>query len=151
MPTMTPTVPTVQSLYAGRAMFSIINPDGERYTFRIPYKEADAKYKYPSWFVRCQHGNNPWSYLGKLSPPNDAKRDLWSTSKSPVGTPEWQLAAKIFKFALAIIEGRRSLPSGYVLTHCGKCAVCGKRLKTEASIAAGIGPTCLAKAAERFG
>ena len=118
---------------AGKAIFTIENPEGKYYTFKIVRKDANAQYRI-TWFVNLLTGpdnTSDYAYIGKLNP---ITGEMIAKSDS---TP-----TKVAKWALQIIYGHKQLPPGYKIHHEGKCCRCGRTLTTPESCEAGIGPEC---------
>ncbi len=120
---------------AGKAIFTISNPKGERYTFRISKtKNADT------FFVALLTGPeniSDYTYLGLLLAD---KSEVILTAKSKF-TPE-SLPYQVIKWAIKIIWKGKEVPEGYKILHCGRCGHCGRLLTVPESIESGLGPIC---------
>ena len=120
---------------AGHAVFTVANPAGQHFTYRVSTSDDSAR-----WFVGVMTGSNnerDYSYHGLLDPATGAVR---VTAKSRVSADA--LSAKVLRWALDVVYGRRSLPAGYAIEHAGACGRCGRTLTEPESLATGIGPTC---------
>lgn len=123
-------------LNAGSATFTIANPEGKRYTYKV--KESK---KLKRTFVYMLTGNNnetDYTYIGML-----VYNELLLTAKSKFTCDS--LPIKVFNYALELIKGNKEKKSGYFLEHNGHCAKCGRKLTTPESIKHGIGPFCRSK------
>lgn len=123
---------------AGRAVFTVSNPAGERYTFRVTHKPAAGKWA-ETWFAALLTGPNnesDYTYLGIVEPEGKVRL----TGKSPY--PETALPVKVLAFALRVAWGVQKLPDGYAFHHEGKCGRCGRTLTVPESVESGIGPEC---------
>ncbi len=127
-------------LLAGRAIFTISNPQGVRYTFKITHKEGSAKFP-PAWFVSLLTGSdneNDYTYVGMLDCETGTVR-LTAKSKYRDDT----LAVKVVRWGLSLIWGNKELPEGYAIHHEGKCGRCGRLLTVPSSVDSGFGPECI--------
>lgn len=124
---------TKEFVLAGKAIFTIENPEGKHYTFKIVRKDANAQYRI-NWFVNLLTGpdnTSNYTYIGTLNPITghlNAKND-----STPIRVAKW---------TLQIIYGHKQLPPGYKIHHEGKCCRCGRTLTTPQSCETGIGPEC---------
>lgn len=125
---------TKEFVLAGKAIFTVENPEGKHYTFKITRKDANAQYR-TTWFVNLLTGpdnTSDYTYIGKLEP---VTGDLIRTKNDNTPT-------KVAAWALQIIYGNKQLPPGYKIHHAGKCCRCGRTLTTPQSCETGIGPEC---------
>jgi hypothetical protein len=133
---------SAEFVFAGRALFTVSNPKGEHYTYRIRGRESEypvgsGKYSM-SYFlsVKCSGAQWPYLYVGIV------KRDgtIKCTGKSHFtpGTKEYDVAA----WALRTVLSGKRVPDGYEIAHAGKCGRCGRTLTDPVSIERGIGPEC---------
>lgn|SRR5262245_58398548 len=124
-------------LYGGHAIFSVENPVGEYFTYRITAPDNQDPQR-PIWFVGVLTGpdnTSDYSYLGLL---NDAPR-VWTTAKSKFTNDSKPV--KVIQWAVkCIFDGK--LPEGYKIHHIGRCGKCGRPLTTPESVESGIGPIC---------
>jgi hypothetical protein len=129
---------TKEFVLAGRAIFTVANPTGTHYTFRVSHKEASAQWP-ETWFVSLLTGSdneNDYTYLGLLRP--DITVKLTAKSKYKPDT----LPVKVLNWALGLIRTGGELPPGYSIHHEGRCCRCGRTLTVPSSIESGIGPEC---------
>ena len=127
---------------AGRALFTVSNPKGERYTFRVALGKANEKYPKASFFVGLLTGPNnedDYTYMGVLT--DDATLRLTKASKYPVDSAP----VRVFSWVLRVITGAAALPPGYNIQHEGKCCRCGRTLTVPESIESEIGSECASK------
>lgn len=124
---------------AGRAVFTVANPSGERYTYRVARKEATERYS-ETFFVSLLTGPdnaNDYTYLGILEPETGDVR-LTPAGRFNAAT----LPCRVIRWALARVWSGQPLPDGYAIHHEGKCGRCGRALTVPSSIDSGIGPEC---------
>ena len=122
---------------AGHAVFTVANPTGQHFTYRVTTSDDPSR---PAWFVGVLTGpsnETDYSYHGLFDPATGAVR---TTAKSKVSADA--LSAKVLRWALDVVYGRRSLPAGYAIEHSGSCGRCGRTLTEPESLESGIGPTC---------
>jgi len=130
---------TSRFVTAGRAIFTVSNPKGERYTFRITKK--DASERGPMIFFAAlltgSNNENDYTYMGVVAGEQVrlTKASKYTTESKPVAVLAW---------ALAVVNGKRNLPEGYAIRHEGRCGRCGRTLTVPESIDSGIGPECAA-------
>lgn len=121
-------------------MFTVSNPVGDRYTFRVVHKPGSEKFG-PVWFVCLLTGPDnaaDYTYLGLL----DAETgEVRLTAKSRYREDSRPVA--VVRWALGHVWAGRALPDGYGLHHEGKCGRCGRALTVPSSIESGLGPECV--------
>lgn len=123
-------------LNAGNATFTIANPKGDRYTYKV---KASKKLKRTFVYVLTGSNNETdYTYMGML-----VFSDFKLTQASKYCLES--LPVKVFNYALELIKGRMIKKPGYFLEHNGCCARCGRKLTTPESIKAGLGPICRGK------
>lgn len=133
---------TSDFIYAGNAIFTVSNPTGEHYTYRVT-KPDNQDVNKPIWFVSFLSGpdnTSDYSYLGLLSRKDDGSWSFFAT-KASKAKPD----SKVFKvagWALTIVLEEQPLPTGYKIQHAGRCGRCGRPLTDPESIATGLGPIC---------
>lgn len=127
------TITTPAFFALGRAVFTVANPSGERYTFKIS-KPRTKDIFFASLVNGSQSGN---AYLGVYSPDTNTIREtfksVFKSGEKPFQVLAWALKA----------TATHTIPIGYTIQHEGKCGRCGRELTTPESINAGIGPECL--------
>lgn len=135
---------TSEFLTAGKAIFTVSNPGGDRWTFKVTKKEStNPRYPDPTYFVAFLSGSDntsSYSYLGLL-----VEGGLKLTAKSAAGADSQ--VAKVASWALKIVTGGLALPEGYSILNAGFCGRCARLLTVPESIESGIGPECAAKMA----
>lgn len=134
---VTNAIQSVDFFRGGRAVFTVSNPKGERYTYSIRKPKGKDIY-----FAGLQNGGQPGSiYLGIFDPNAMAVKP---TLKSAF--PADSKVFKVLAWALrAVAAGTVPEEKGYAVQHEGRCCRCGKELTTPESIARGIGPECAKK------
>lgn len=123
----------------GRAVFTVSNPKGLRYTFRIVRKEANDRYP-ENWFAGLLTGPNnvtDYSYLGVFEPADLSVRMTPGSRYDEASVP-----VRVLRWVLARAAEGADLPAGYEVCHEGKCGRCGRALTVPESVASGIGPEC---------
>lgn len=126
-------------LKAGNALFTIENTKtGNHFTFRVTKCKDPGK---NLWFVKTRNGKEDaehnYAYIGAIFG-NEFRR----TAKSRVA-PDAQ-CLKVFDWVFRNIQ---NLPEYVHFLHEGRCGRCNRTLTDPTSVAAGIGPECLKKAA----
>lgn len=129
--------------WAGKAIFTVANPDGERYTFRAnkvaPKQPGGAALTFLGLLVGPDNTAN-YAYLGILAP-NGAvkltKASRYTEASKPVRVAAW---------AVQHVLAGKPLPPGYAIHHEGRCCRCGRLLTTPESVARGMGAECYGKA-----
>ena len=129
-------IKTIDFFKGGKAIFTIANPSGEHYTFKINQPKGDNKPFFVSLLTGSDN-NSDYTYLG-LYNPNQTKVILTKKSKyNDESTP-----VKVIRWAIKMVLLNKDLPEGYTIQHEGRCCRCGRTLTTPESIEAGIGPEC---------
>lgn len=145
VPAIAPTFPSLTDkfLLAGRALFTVTNPKGDHYVYRVKQVESEwplgSGKKSMAYFVsvKASGGDRPFRYVGML---NTATGAIKCTGKSVFlpGTKEYDVAV----WACQAVITRKVIPVGYRIEHAGKCGKCGRTLTDPESIERGIGPEC---------
>jgi hypothetical protein len=126
---------------AGRAIFTVSNPKGERYTFKITRKEDDRGVVFFAALLTGSDNEHDYTYMGLVSSAltnasvRVTRASRYTQDSKPVAVLAW---------ALAVVNGKRQLPEGYAIRHEGRCGRCGRTLTVPESIDNGIGPECAA-------
>lgn len=142
-------------IWAGKAIFTVSNPRGEHYTYRVTRKDPEPGGRYPTaaWFVAVLTGPNndhDYTYLGMLLRPDapdapDANHVpivpiCKLTRASQYGTESRPVA--VFNWAMRVLYGASTIKPGYSILHAGKCARCSRQLTDPESLRTGLGPVC---------
>ena len=145
-----PSVPTAQApeltekfLLAGKALFTVSNPKGGHFTFKVRRVESEwpigSGRMSLTYFVNVKttESDRPYQYIGIL---NTMTGDIKCTMKSVFlpGSKEYDVA----KWACQVVIGGKLIPAGYHIQHAGQCGKCGRTLTDPESIERGIGPEC---------
>lgn len=130
-------------LRAGDAVFTVANPSGDHYTYRLafpPERDGDRR---DFAFVSLLFGpdnESDYAYLGCYHPSQASVRltagSVFPTDSKPV---------RVLRWAVEVIHGQRPLPAGYSIRHEGRCGRCGRTLTEPRSLECGIGPECRRK------
>jgi hypothetical protein len=118
----------------GKAIFTVSNPAGEHYTFKIRHPENKP------FFISLLKGPDnmsDYTYLGIYNPQNF---QVYLTAKSKF--KDESTPVKVIRWAIKKIANKEVIPTGYNIQHENKCCRCGRRLTTPESIDNGIGPEC---------
>lgn len=131
---------------AGNATFTVTNPAGEHYTFKISRpRSADETCPLFVSLLNGSDNESSYVYMGILREDGTVKR----TAKSRVGDEATSM--KVVRWALSQFKKGVALPQGYTCQHEGQCCRCGRKLTTPESIDSGIGPECAAKVGAFWG
>lgn len=126
-----------QFILGGNATFTVQNPKGDYYTFKVRQPKPDMPH-----FISLLTGpdnETSYSYLGVLSHAGL----VCLTAKSKMTNDS--LPVRVAAFAIRCVWGSQNLPEGYQIRHEGKCGCCGRKLTTPESLDRGIGPECIKK------
>ena len=138
VPTVIPTV-TPGFIGAGRAVFTVENPGGDRYTFRVAGKTFGGGRRLLFGSLLAGPDNTrDYVYLGVVE---GANLRLTGASRLPQGSTP----VRVLNWALGVVHGRNALPGGYAIHHEGRCGRCGRVLTVPESIRRGLGPRCAGK------
>jgi len=138
MSPMNNTINDVRFFSGGRSVFTVSNPKGEHYTFRIGRSRDDQPL-----FVGLLTGpnnENDYTYMGIYDPQNHSVR---LTAKSKY--KEDSVPTKVIRWGIRQVVESKPLPAGYSIQHEGRCCRCGRTLTDPTSIELGIGPECRSK------
>ena len=127
---------------SGNALFTVSNPKGDHYTFKIRQKKDKDGIPSP-FFVSMLTGPDNWAnytYIGIL---NEFKFQMYTTAKSKMNMES--IPVRVFNWALSITKNKltNEMPEGYDIIHEGKCCRCGRLLTVPESVKSGIGPECV--------
>lgn len=127
-------------LLAGRAIFTVTNGKGDRYTYRVAAKKDEGK---PAvYFAGVLAGSNNESDYRYIGIVDAGMMRLRATKR---GLDPKSTAFRALDWVLMIVDGKRALPEGYTLQHAGRCGRCGRLLTVPESIETGLGPECAGK------
>ena len=125
-------------LLAGNAIFTVSNPEGNHYTFKVVQAKHSLGNGPAPFFISVltgQDNSNSYTYLGMVLE-NGVK--LTAKSKFKKDT----ILYKVADWAVRGILNEGDLPAGYQIDHAGACGRCGRKLTTPDSIKLGLGPIC---------
>jgi len=135
-----------QFFMGGNATFTVQNPQGEYYTFKICQPNKSPRFRGQSvipHFASLLTGpdnENSYTYLGMVNPETGdvklTRQSRYTENSKPFQVIRWAL-----KHAL----GDRQIPDGYQINHAGHCGRCGRLLTVPESLTRGIGPECWSK------
>ena len=125
-------------LLAGNATFTVSNPEGKHYTYKVQKAKTQLYPDRPAFFIKALTGadnENSYTYLGMVK---ETGVRLTRASKYHADSTIYRVAHWAVKH---IINGV-PVPTGYKIDHAGTCGRCGRKLTTPESIALGLGPVC---------
>ena len=129
-------IKSVDFFKGSNALFTVANPNGEHYTFKIRQPKGENKPFFVSLLTGPQNDSD-YTYLGIYNPKQQnvclTKKSRYTDESTPV---------KVIRWAIRIIAGCKDIPAGYTIQHEGRCCRCGRTLTTPESIEMGIGPEC---------
>jgi hypothetical protein len=129
-------------ILGGRAIFTVANPQGDRFTFKVTRKDPQpgSRFTDPTYFVALMTGSNnetDYTYLGILK----AQTGTVILTKGSQFAAD-HLAVKVAQWAVALVWKNQAVPAGYAIHHEGRCGRCGRTLTVPESIISGFGPDC---------
>lgn len=130
-------ITSVDFFEGGKAIFTVSNPVGDHYTYKITKKEKGP------FFVSLLTGpdnTSDYTYLGVYHPKN---RSVILTAASKF--KEESTPVRVIRWAIKMIVDGAIIPCGYTIRHEGRCCRYGRMLTTPESIDRGIGPECMKK------
>lgn len=130
-------------IVAGSAIFTVSNPAGVHYTFRVTKKPGRGPNDGPVWFVSLLTGpenTTDYTYLGML---DGGTGDVRLTRASKLG--DASMPVQVVRWAVRLLRSGKPVPAGYGVRHVGKCGRCARALTVPESIDRGIGPECWSK------
>lgn len=131
---------TREFMTAGRAIFTVSNPRGERYTYKVK-RELKA--------IR----GDIFTALLLVGPDNESSyskvcrlygREMKVGWRGGMFPPESK-PFKVFAWLVRLLDAGKQPPPGYEIRHAGRCGKCGRLLTVPESIESGIGPECSKK------
>lgn len=127
-------------LTAGNAIFTVANPGGKHYTYRVSSKEVEGgRTLYFVGLLTGPDNTGDYTYIGML---DDASGSVTMRLTRGSKMDADSVPVKVFGFALRVIQGMQLLPVGYTIQHSGRCGRCGRTLTEPESLRTGIGPVC---------
>ncbi len=126
-------------LTAGHAIFTVSNPAGQHFTYKVAPPRQQRNPQQPVYFVNVLTGPDNQSDYSPLGLINH-RGEVFHTKTSKIG--EDALSFKVAKWALELIWKYSDLPAGYKIQHEGRCGKCGRPLTDPVSIETGLGPIC---------
>ena len=142
--------PTREYLLAGKAIVTVENPAGERYTFKVRKKVLPSPRPWdqlkpgeemvPLFFVSLLTGPDntaDYAYLGVLDPATGAVRTTAKSRLRPDSKP-----VRVADWACRRVVAGEAFPEGYRAYHHNRCGRCGRLLTVPESIRSGLGPEC---------
>jgi len=130
---------TREFILAGQATFTVSNPQGVHYTFRV----AMSGTAHFAAVLTGSDNERSYTYAGIVNAVDGSLRAT-GASRIAADAESW----KVLAWALRRIWRQDELPQGYEIRHAGKCGRCGRVLTTPESIESGLGPTCRARQGE---
>ena len=127
---------STEFLLAGNATFTVSNPEGKHYTFKViksKSKNTNGKYMF---FIKVLTGPDIYTYVGVVEQYGGVRLTKKSKYKNDT------LLFKVADWAIRTVMFTQELKEGYHIDHAGKCGKCGRKLTTPESIKSGIGPIC---------
>lgn len=127
-----------QFLNGGKAEFTVYNPQGVHYTFKVADRSWDG-HDYKAAYVRTD--KNKYIYMGVVR-----KDGLHLTQASiKKGFTLSSESVQVFNWIHKVLRTEKNIKEGYGAIHIGKCCRCGRKLTHQDSIETGIGPECIKK------
>lgn len=126
-------------LLAGNATFTVSNPEGIHYTFKVEKPKNQMYPNNPTFFIKALTGadnENSYTYLGMVV---ETGVKLTKASKYHADSTIYRVAHWAVKHIINGVD----VPSGYRIDHAGTCGRCGRKLTTPESIKNGLGPVCM--------
>lgn len=137
---------TREFLTAGRAIFTVSNPKGERYTFRA--RRETKAVRGDLFDVGLLTGpDNESSYQRVCRLYGDNLKIGWRGGPFPPESKPF----KVFKWVVGLLQANKLPPAGYAIQHAGRCGRCGRLLTVPESIESGLGPECSKKGGNGHG
>jgi len=121
----------------GKAVFTVSNPSGVRYTYRVKASKGPN----PKFFAQLLAGpdnTSDYVYLGVVDTFSGSVR---LTEKSRMTGDS--LPVKVLRWSLGKCWQGGDLPEGYSIHHEGCCGRCGRALTVPESVESGFGPECI--------
>lgn len=130
---------TPKFLFGSKAIFTITNPQGRHYTYKV-FQSRKTKKETPHAFtVFIKKGDN-LSYCGNINYYVNNNTTEFTVSNS--GYKPEDEPIRVFEWAVKHVMTRKEFPKGYTMNHEGKCSCCGRELTVLESVNIGMGPIC---------
>lgn len=128
-------------ILGGHSIFTVTNPTGEYYTYRVNAVEGkDKRVRYFVGLLTGPDNTSDYTYLGALNI-YEGIVVLTNASKYTKESKPY----RVVNWLVELIWAGKELPSGYTMRHIGRCAACGRPLTTPESLVSGFGPICREK------
>ncbi len=129
---------TKDFVLAGQAVFTVTNPVGEYYTYRVDRVADEGKpARYFAKLLTGPDNTSDYTYLGMVDEITSrvvlTRASRYTADSRPYRVLDW---------ALSKVWECKELPAGYSLRHIGRCGRCGRPLTTPDSLDIGLGPIC---------
>jgi hypothetical protein len=125
---------------AGRAEFTVENTTTQQhYTFRVN-KVVFENSEYYFVFDKVKSGK--WGYIGVLNPKDGGIRLTKRSIRQKVPLKHQDLLVVSARWVFGRIFQDIPLPENVIISHCGKCGRCRKKLTHPDSLRTGLGPEC---------
>jgi hypothetical protein len=150
-------------LLAGQAIFTVQNPRGEHFTFKIEKSDPTPQFptaKYFAYVLAGPDNTSDYRYLGMIKEPKNARTVYHLHATQATRKAGYSEASPVFKvcdwaikvivhggYSLEVKDGavvavKPGVPDGYMIAHAGRCGKCGRLLTNPESLVRGIGPEC---------
>lgn len=139
-------------IFAGNATFTLVSlKTGARYTYKVSVKKQNlldgttaSEVVYFVNLLRGPDNESDFTYMGVLR--QKPARFFWTSASGKVGRTAPAYKALIWMLD-AMTNRRAVLGQMLEVWHEGRCGRCARKLTVPESIAAGLGPECLRRAA----
>lgn len=125
-------------------MFTVQNPSGKRYTFRVAVTGGTrfTATGHTSTLRRAfLYEREPEAgYIGEVDLNTGGLRLTQASRMRMVSEEDENF--RVARWALGLTWAGRQEPEGYVIKHAGRCGRCGRILTVPESIDLGLGPEC---------
>lgn len=128
-------------ILAGNATFTVKNPEGKHYTFRVRTKKDPKGTIHFASLLVGQDNENDFVYLGVVTKHGGFR--LTRGSKMKITS----VPIQVLIWTLAKVWREEAFPQGYSVNHAGRCGRCGRKLTHPDGISDdgyrfGYGPEC---------
>lgn len=135
----------------GNSKFTLVSTRADRrFTYKVKSAAKDREKNWSTgnqdrttYFVSVLYGSDEWAYIGLMKQLVCGAYRFEATTKSRFreGSPSYEA----FAYCWNSVEYGCSWPTHVEFWHEGQCCICGRTLTVPDSVAAGIGPECMAK------